>query len=65
MLYNEFLEWNSQETSAYKKAREEKILSMQKVEITEPIKQEKDTSCIPDKSIVNATYDIDESTSSW
>ncbi|XP_022119324.1 testis-specific serine/threonine-protein kinase 1-like isoform X2 [Pieris rapae] len=58
------LEWNTQETSAFNKAREEKILSMQKVEVTEPLKQEKETSCLPDQSLVKATYDIEDSTSS-
>ncbi|XP_045492030.1 testis-specific serine/threonine-protein kinase 1-like isoform X1 [Colias croceus] len=57
------LEWTPQETMAYKKAREERILSLQKVEVTEPIKSEKDP-CLPDQSIVKPTFDLDESTSS-
>ncbi|CAK1551957.1 unnamed protein product [Leptosia nina] len=59
------LEWNAQETLAFKKAREERVISMQKVEVTDPVGKPEKESCLPDQSIVKATYDIDGSTSSW
>ncbi|XP_050672326.1 testis-specific serine/threonine-protein kinase 1-like isoform X2 [Leptidea sinapis] len=57
------LEWTPQETQAYKKAREEKVMLLQKKDVIEEIKAEKET-CHPDKSIVRSTYDLSGSTSS-
>lgn len=56
-------EWTPQETMAYKKAKEERVLSLKKLENPDELKLEKDASSMPDTSI--RKVDVNGSASSW